>query len=59
MRDELAGATAAVASFGLPALAFPGPVAAAVGLLLYAVVLTTTLRPLGLQKAWAYVRTLH
>ena len=52
-------ATAAVASFGLPALGLPAPAAAAVGLLLYAVVLTTALRPLGLQKAWAYVRALH
>jgi hypothetical protein len=51
--------TATTASFGLPALGLPAPAAAAVGLILYAVVLTTTLRPLGLQKAWAYVRTLH
>jgi hypothetical protein len=51
--------TATVASFGLPAIALPAPAAAAIGLLLYGVVLTTALRPLGLQKAWAYVRTLH
>ena len=50
---------AAAACFGLPALALPASAAAAVGLVLYGVVLATALRPLGLRKAWAYVRALH
>jgi O-antigen/teichoic acid export membrane protein len=45
-------------TFGVPAALLPNVVAAAVGLLLYALVLLTV-RPRALRDAWAYVRALH
>jgi O-antigen/teichoic acid export membrane protein len=50
-------AIAAVA-FILPALVFDGITAAAVGLVVYVVVLALG-RRLGLAQAWAYARALH
>ena len=45
-------------TFGVPAAVLPDAVAAAIGLVLYALVLLT-LRPKALRDAWAYVRALH
>ena len=45
-------------TFGIPAALLPDAVAAAVGLVLYVLVLLT-LRPRALREAWAYVRALH
>jgi hypothetical protein len=45
-------------TFGIPAAALPNAAAAAVGLVLYALVLLTV-RPRPLREAWAYVRALH
>jgi peptidoglycan biosynthesis protein MviN/MurJ (putative lipid II flippase) len=45
-------------AFGIPAILLPNAVAAAVGLLLYTLLLSM-IRPRPLRDAWAYVRALH
>jgi hypothetical protein len=57
-RSALTAAVLAGLAFGVPAAFLPAPVAAAIGLVLYAGLLLA-LKPRGLREAWAYVRVLH